>query len=47
LDGRRAKKVQNVLEERETLEHTWNRCSEMIERERKEREKNRMKAEGR
>jgi hypothetical protein len=34
-------------EEREMLEHTWNGCSEMIERERKEREKNRMKAEGR
>jgi hypothetical protein len=26
-------------EEREMLEHTWNGCSEMIERERKEREK--------
>jgi hypothetical protein len=39
LDGKRGKKVQNVLEERETTEHMWNGCSEMRERERKERGK--------
>jgi hypothetical protein len=37
LDGRRGKKVQNVLEERETTEHIWSGCSEMRERERKKR----------
>jgi hypothetical protein len=36
LDGRRGKKVQNVHEERETIEHMWNGCNEMRERERKE-----------
>jgi hypothetical protein len=38
LDGRRGKMVQNVLYgERETIKNTWNGCSEMRERERKER----------
>jgi hypothetical protein len=35
LNGRRGKMVQNVLYEerqRETIEHTWNGCSEMRER---------------
>jgi hypothetical protein len=32
LDGRRGKKVQNVLwGERETIEYMWNGCSEMRE----------------
>jgi hypothetical protein len=35
LDGRRGKKVQN--EERETIEHMWNGCSEMRERKGKKR----------
>jgi hypothetical protein len=39
LDGRRGKKVQNMCyEERETIEHVWNGCSEMRERQGKERE---------
>jgi hypothetical protein len=36
LDGRRGKRVQNVLcgeRERETIEHMWNKCSELRERE--------------
>jgi hypothetical protein len=38
LDGRRGKKVQDMLRERnETIEHMWNGCSEMRERERKGR----------
>jgi hypothetical protein len=38
LDGRRGKKVQNVLRgERETIEHMWNGCSEMRRRERTRR----------
>jgi hypothetical protein len=37
LDGRRGKKVQDVHEERETIEHMWNGCSEMRERVRKKR----------
>jgi hypothetical protein len=33
LDGRRGKKVQDMLRERkETIEHMWNGCSEMRER---------------
>jgi hypothetical protein len=37
LDRRRRKRCRMCYEERETIEHMWNGCSEMRERERKER----------
>jgi hypothetical protein len=37
LDVRGGKKVLECYEERETIEHMWNGCSEMREREGKER----------
>jgi hypothetical protein len=36
VDGRRKRRRRMCYEERETIEHMWNGCSEMRERERKE-----------
>jgi hypothetical protein len=36
MDGRRKRRRRMCYEERETIEHMWNGCSEMRERERKE-----------
>jgi hypothetical protein len=37
LDGRRRRRCRMCYEERETIQHMWNGCSEIRERERKER----------
>jgi hypothetical protein len=37
LDRRRRKRCRMCYEERETIEHMWDRCSGMRERERNER----------
>jgi hypothetical protein len=40
LDGRRGKEVKDVLcGEKETIEHMWNGCSEMRERERERKKR--------